>query len=193
MRCASHNYVLEICIQRFYLGLCNAIEDEAEMSEAKESKPKRPIAGPKPAETPAEGLNPAASPNPAALTKPAEAGVALPQVIRRQPPNTADEMLATYRGAVAAIGESQRAVANGVKALALEVTGMAHANLTAAGDSTAALIGTRNFADAVEIQLGFARRSIEAAFAGTARLNDIGARLASDASRPIVAPLSKAT
>jgi hypothetical protein len=67
---------------------------------------------------------------------------------------------------------------------------LARANLTAAGDSAAALAGARNLADAVQIQFGFARRSLEAMAASSARLIEIGARLASEASRPIVAPLT---
>jgi hypothetical protein len=114
---------------------------------------------------------------------------ALPQPVRRRPQGAAGELFAGYHGTVAAIGESQRAVASGVKALALEMSGLTRANLTAAGDSAAALLGARNFADAVEIQIGFARRSLDALVAGGMRLSEIGARLASEASRPIVAPL----
>jgi hypothetical protein len=163
------------------------------MSEAKVSKAKQPVTrakAPNSATMATEAA--AASPEPAVVARAATPIVALPQPLRQRAQVAADDMLATYWGTVVAIGQSQHAVASGVKALVLEMSGMAHANLTAAGDSAAAMIGARSFADAVEIQLGFARRGLDSLLAGSARLSDIGARLASDASRPIVAPLTGA-
>jgi hypothetical protein len=69
------------------------------------------------------------------------------------------------------------------------MTGFAQTHLTAVGDSAAALLGARNLADAVAIQFSFARRSLEGAVAASARISGIGARLLSEAARPIVAPL----
>jgi hypothetical protein len=112
----------------------------------------------------------------------------LPLPMRRVPQNTGDELFAACRATLASVGESQRAVATGVKALALEITGMAQASLTEAADSATALIRARNFADAVEIQFGFARRSFAALIAGSTRLSEIGTTLMSEISRPIVAP-----
>jgi len=160
------------------------------MSETKASRAKRPSAA---ATAPAAAKAPTAE----AATPPepvAALAVAAPAVARQpkpaRPHGTADELFAGYRGTVAAIGEYQRTIASGVKALALEMSGLTGANLTAAGDSAAALLGARNFADAVEIQIGFARRSLDALVTGGIRLSEIGARLASEASRPIVAPLA---
>jgi hypothetical protein len=161
------------------------------MSEAKESRAKQPMTRAKAPNFATVAIAAAAaSPEPTIVARVAAPVVALPQPLRRRAQGAADDMLATYCGTMAAIGESQRALASGVKALALEMSGMAHANLTAAGDSATAMIGARSFADAVEIQLGFARRSLDSLLAGSARLSDIGARFASDASRPIVAPLA---
>jgi hypothetical protein len=130
-----------------------------------------------------------APPEPAAAVA-MPAPVVAPQPLPRRPQGTADDLLAGYRGTMVAIGESQRAIASGVRALALEMSGLTRANLTAASESATALLGARNFADAVEIQIGFARRSLDAMVAGGMRLSEIGARLASEASRPIVAPLT---
>jgi hypothetical protein len=113
----------------------------------------------------------------------------LPQPVRRSSQNATEQLLAAYRTTLSSLGESQHAVVSGVRALTLEMTGLAQATLTEVGDSAAALTRARNFADAVEIQLGFARRSFASLIAGSTRLSEIGARLASEASRPIVAPL----
>jgi hypothetical protein len=169
-----------------------ATASEAEMSEARVSKAKQQMPRAKTTNSATVALAAAgASPEPVVAVRAAAPVVALPQPPRRRAQGTAEDMFASYCGTMAAIGESQRVIASGVKALALEMSGMAHANLAAAGDSAAAMIGARSFADAVEIQLGFARRSLDSLLAGSARLSDIGARLASDASRPIVAPRTR--
>lgn len=112
-----------------------------------------------------------------------------PQPIRQPAQSTSENMLSTYRTALASFGDSQRAVAGGVKAMTLEMTGLAHAAVTDAGNSAAAMIRAKSLTDAVAIQLDFARRSVAAMIAGSARLSEIGVQLATDASRPIVAPL----
>jgi hypothetical protein len=133
--------------------------------------------------------NIAAAPAPQMAEKTA-ALIVLPQPMRRSPQGATDQMLTAYRMTLASVGESQRAVASGVSAFALEMTDLAQATLTAACDGAAALAGARNFADAIEIQFGFAQRGFASLIAGSARLSEIGARLASEASRPIAAPLT---
>jgi len=153
------------------------------MSESKDAKPKRPApAAPAAVSAASSQTEPAPPKIPSAV-------VALPQLVQPRPRNPADEMIAVYRSAVEAIVESQRAFASGVNALALELAGMARAGITKTSDSAAALAGARNLTEAVEIQLGFAQRGIEAMLAGSARLSEIGVRLATEATRPIVAPL----
>lgn len=150
------------------------------MSESKGSKPKRL------AETPIAITRPAAPP-PAVKTNPA---TALPPRLH-SPPNMTDQLLAAYSASLASVGESQRAVAGGMKALALEMTGLAQTTFTEAGDSAAALICARTLADAVEIQLGYARRSFASLIAGSTRLSEIGASLLSETSRSSPAPFAK--
>jgi hypothetical protein len=152
------------------------------MSESKSSRPKRP------AERPIAVAHPA--PPPAAKADPV---AVLPQSPRHSPQNMADQLLAAYRASLASVGESQRAVASGMKTLALEVTGLTQTTLTEAGDNAAALIGARTLADAVEIQFGYARRSFASLIAGTTRLSEIGASLLSETSRPVLAPFAKST
>jgi phasin family protein len=167
-----------------------AQRSEAKMSESKAPKPKRLPA------TPIAVTQPAAQPAPKIAVQPVRpaaekiaAATALPRPVRGSSQNAAEQLLSVYRATAASVGESQRAVASGVTALALEMTGLARATLTEAGESAAALIHARNFADAVEIQFGFARRSFASLIARSTRLSEIGARLATEASRPIVAPL----
>ncbi|HEV2187407.1 MAG TPA: phasin family protein [Stellaceae bacterium] len=147
------------------------------MSETRDSKRKRPVetpvAAPQPAPPPAEKITKVTN---------------LPQLTRRSPTSAADQLLASYHSTLASFGESQRAVASGVKNFALEMTGLVQTALTEAGDSAAALVRAGSVADAVEIQLGYVRRSFTSLIGGSARLSEIGAKLMSEASRPIVAP-----
>ena len=99
-------------------------------------------------------------------------------------------MFAAYHRTIASIGESQTAVASNVTAMALEMNGLAHANLTAASEGMAALFGAKSLVDAIEIQLGFARRSLDAMVGGSAKLGEIGLRLANDAAKPMLEPFS---
>src|ERR1700721_2960781 len=153
---------LELCNAQFVLTggtnrsfrtLCAlqhiASASEVEMSEEKQAKPRR--AAP-PHRAPPEPVAPVSlEPEPMA---------ALPPPIPRQQP--ADKFFSTYWATLASIGASQAAIVSDVTAMALEMSGLARSNLTAAGDNVTALLGAKSLVDAVEIQLGFARRSLDA-------------------------------
>lgn len=126
---------------------------------------------------------------PAAEALPAPPAVStLPAPAAEQARTADDKLLKACHVAAASIGAAQSAVASDVTAMALEVNGMAHAGFAAAGDSVAALFRARSLADAVEIQLGLARRSLDTFVGGSARLGELGLRLANDAAKPVMAP-----
>jgi hypothetical protein len=158
------------------------------MSEEKQVRARR-IASP-----PKAAAKPVAAPEPAvALSTPLpvpEPKIALPAPIRRQPQVGAEKLYAAYQETLARIGESQTAIASDVAALALEMSGLARSNLTAATESMTALFGAKSLVEAVEIQLGFARRSLDAIASGSTRLGEIGLRLANEAAKPMLPRLS---
>ena len=82
--------------------------------------------------------------------------------------------------------ESQSALSRGFEAVATEVTGMARSGFTVATEAARAMLGARTFAEAIEINAGFARRSFDAMIGGTAKLSEIGVKAATDASLPIL-------
>jgi hypothetical protein len=149
------------------------------MNETKPTKAKRAVSSLAAITEPAPALPEPALSNVAALPLP-------PQ--HHMQDFGADKLFAAYRATLASIGASQAAIASDVTAMALEMSGLARSNLTAAGDSVAALISARSLVDAVEIQLGFARRSLDAMTDGSTRLGEIGLRLASGAAKPILGP-----
>jgi len=156
-----------------YVGQLN----EVEMSDDKQAKAKEKRIAPRPP-TALEPVVPAPlEPEPMA---------ALPALIPREPRARPDKFLSACRATLASIGQSQTAVVSDVTAMALEIGGQTRANLTAAGDSVAALLKARSLVDAVEIQLAFARRNLEAMVAGSTRLGEIGLRLANDAAKPML-------
>ncbi|HTQ34754.1 MAG TPA: phasin family protein [Stellaceae bacterium] len=167
------------------------------MSDDKQPRARRaapPTPGAAPASTPLEGETVTALPSGepvAALPAPhPEPVAALPAPIPRGPRSGIDRMLDAYHMALTSFGATQAAVASDVTAMAVELSGLARSNLTTTGDSVIALFGAKNMVDAVEIQLGFARRSLDAMSAGSTRLGEIGIRLANDAARPVLSAFS---
>jgi hypothetical protein len=116
--------------------------------------------------------------------------VTLPTPMRRRPQASGEAMFAAYHRTIASIGESQTAVASNFTAMALEMNRLAHANLTAASEGMAALFAATSLVDAIEIQLGLARRGLDAMVDGSAKLGEIGLRLANDAAKPMLEPFS---
>ena len=146
------------------------------MSETKQSKVKRTAPRAMPPTEPV-----------AALPK-TPAVPALPAPYRV--PAGGETFLSAFQASFASLGASQSAVASDVNAMALEMNGLARSNLTAATDSVAALLAAKSLADAVEVQLGFVRRCLDAAADGSTRLGKLGLKLALDASRPMLTPFA---
>lgn len=114
----------------------------------------------------------------------------IPAMAHRRSAAAGEELLAFGHTALLAVVESQAAMARGFEAMAKEMTGIARTGLAAASDGAEALLGARSFADAVEAQLGFARRSCDAWIGGTVKLTEIGLRAANEASRPMLSRLA---
>jgi phasin protein len=171
-----------------------AAVSEVEMSDEKQGRAKRAAApqqtGPETAAAAPETLQPATTlpePEPVAALPEPEARAALPAPVPELR-HGADRYFAAYRATLASIGESQAAIASDVTVMALEMSGLAHSNLTAAGDGVTALLRARSLVDVVEAQLGFARCSLDALAGGSTRLGELGLRLASDAAKPMLRP-----
>ena len=93
--------------------------------------------------------------------------------------------------ALTALIESQAAMARGLTALGAEIADLARGGIDAATKSAGDLLSARTWADAVEINAGLARRQFEAFVDGSARLSQIGTKLAAEVSAPFVAQLSR--
>jgi hypothetical protein len=102
---------------------------------------------------------------------------------------TSDDMFAYGQQSWAALAEAQAAAARGFEAFIGEMSDFTRSEMAAAANTATAILGVKTFAEAVEIHLGFARRSFDAMIGSAAKLSEIGAKAATEASRPILSRL----
>ncbi len=102
------------------------------------------------------------------------------------PPQTAADQ------AWAGLTEAQAALARGFEQVAVEMTGVTRKGIMAATDAALALLGARTLAEVIEINAGLARRGIDTAFEGSAKLSEIGVKIFADASRPLLNSIGRA-
>jgi hypothetical protein len=126
------------------------------------------------------------------------AEVEMPAATSMAPPNreplteAASGDLADFgREAFAALIQSQTAVARGLEALSAELAGLALSGIDAATRTATDMLAVKTLCDAIEVNAGFTRSSFDAFVGGSAKLSELGARLAAEASQPIVTQLGK--
>jgi hypothetical protein len=135
---------------------------------------------------------------------PAEAPleIAAPVVTMAAPPSvgapvaaaksaSGDEVGDFGREAFAALVQSQTAVARGLEALSVEVTGLAISGIDAATRTATEMLGVKTLSDAIEVNAGFTRSSFEVLVGGFAKLSELGMKLATEASQPVLTQLGK--
>jgi hypothetical protein len=144
-----------------------------------ESKGRRP---PRPGATAVEPVPPVAtSMIPRSVEVPAEAAK-----------NASSENLADFgREAFAAVVQSQAAVARGLEALSAELAGLALSGIDAAARTATDMLAVKTLSDAIEVNAGFTRSSFDALVGGSAKLSELGTKLAAEASQPILTQLGK--
>jgi len=144
-----------------------------------ESKGKR---APGPSATPMEAVPPAATPiTPRSVEAPTVAAT-----------SSSSANLAEFnRAAFDAVVESQAAVARGLEELSAELARLARSGIDAAARSATDMLAVKTLSDAVEVNAGFTRTSLDALVGGSAKLSELGARLAAEASQPILTQLGK--
>ena len=95
------------------------------------------------------------------------------------------------REAFAAFVQSQTAVVRGLEALSAELTGLAFSRIDAAARTATDMLAVKTLSDAIEVNAGFTSSSFEALVGGSAKLSELGAKLAAEASQPILTQLGK--
>jgi hypothetical protein len=106
--------------------------------------------------------------------------------------SASSEELADFgRETFAAFVQSQTAVARGLEALSAELAGLALSGIDAAARSATNMLAVKTLSDAIEVNAGFTRSSFDALVGGSAKLSELGAKLAAEASQPILTQLGK--
>jgi hypothetical protein len=106
--------------------------------------------------------------------------------------NASGEEVADFgREVFAALVQSQSAVARGLEALSVELTGLAISGIDAATRTAKNMLGVKTLSDAIEVNAGFTRSSFDALVGGSAKLSELGMKLATEASQPILTQLGK--
>jgi hypothetical protein len=148
-----------------------SVHNEAAPSPAKTASTPQPEAAPTPPPFEAAAAAPApASMKPAATTRAAPSG----------------DMFAYGQQSWAALAEAQAAAVRGFEALLGEMTSFTRSEMAAAAHSATAMLGAKNFTEAVEVNLGYARRSFDALIGSAAKMSEIGAKAAAEASKPML-------
>jgi hypothetical protein len=145
----------------------------------------------KPVESPAEELISAKSP--AELVVSAAPSMASPSVeALAETTKSASSDLADFgREAFAALVRSQTAVARGLEALGAELAGLALSGIDAAARTATDMLRVKTFSDAIEVNAGFTCTSFDTLVGGSAKLSELGVKLATEASQPILTQFGK--
>jgi hypothetical protein len=94
-------------------------------------------------------------------------------------------------GAAASLAQSQAALARGFEALSAEMAGLALTGMNVAARTATRLLAVKTLADAIEVNAGFACSSFDTLVSGTAKLSELGMRVATEVSKPLLSQLGK--
>jgi hypothetical protein len=146
---------------------------------------------------PAELLAEAAKPIETAVnivTASAAAAGSKPSIDPVPPPAksaTLDDLGTYGDAAVAALAQSQAALARGLEALSAEMAGLALSGMNMVARTANRLLAVKTLADAIEVNAGFTCSSFDALVGGSAKLSEIGVKLAAETCQPLLTQLDR--
>jgi len=163
------------------------------------AEPPKPIDLPIPVESavepwePADILAEAAEPTEKAIEV-AGAGAPPPNVgalARAAKRVSPDERAQFAHDAFAALAQSQAALTRGLEALSAEMTGLALSGIDTAARAATKMLGVKTLSDAIDVNAGLACSSLDALVGGSAKLSELGVKLATETSQPFLAQFGK--
>jgi Phasin protein len=92
---------------------------------------------------------------------------------------------------LAALAESQAALARGLEALGAEMAGLARSGINATTRAATEMLKVRTLSDAIAVNALLARCSFDTVVGGSAKLSELGMKLAAEASRPLLTQFGK--
>jgi hypothetical protein len=85
------------------------------------------------------------------------------------------------------ISESRAALARGVESISDEIAGLARHSIDATAHTAIQMLGVKTWADAVAINTAFARTGFDHWLDSSAKVSELGVKLAVESSKPFVA------
>jgi Phasin protein len=82
-------------------------------------------------------------------------------------------------------------LARGLEALSTEMAGLALSGIDAAARTATDMLGIKTLSDAIEVNAGLTCSSFDTLVGGSAKLSELGIKLAAEASQPILTQLGK--
>src|SRR5262252_2027331 len=89
------------------------------------------------------------------------------------------------REVIGALARSQAALARGLDAVSVEMAGLALSGMDTAGRTASKMLGIKTLCDAIEVNAGFTCNSLDALVGGSARLSELGMKLAAETSEAL--------
>lgn len=154
---------------------------------AKAGRQAEPATPPEPAELLAEAAKPAETA--IELVTAAADAAAQPRIesLAHQAMGASAKDTASFgRDALAAVAQSQTALTRGLAALSAEMAGLALAGIDTAARTATRMLGVKTLSDAIEVNAGFTCSSLDALVGGSAKLSELGAKLAAEATEPFL-------
>jgi hypothetical protein len=93
--------------------------------------------------------------------------------------------------ATAALAQSQAALARGLEALSAEMAGLALSGIDVLARTATKLLAVKTLSDAIEVNAGFTCSSLETLVGGSAKLSELGVKLAAETSQPFLGQLAR--
>ena len=93
--------------------------------------------------------------------------------------------------AAAALAQSQAALARGLEALSAEMAGLALSGMNVLAHTATKLLAVKTLSDAIEVNAGFTCSSLETLVGGSAKLSELGVKLAAETSQPLFGQLAR--
>lgn len=102
------------------------------------------------------------------------------------------DFLGHFEGdAAAALAQSQAALARGLEALSAEMAGLALSGMDVLARTATKLLAVKTLSDAIEVNAGFTCSSLETLVGGSAKLSELGVKLAAETSQPLFGQLAR--
>ena len=93
--------------------------------------------------------------------------------------------------AAAALAQSQAALARGLEALSAEMAGLALSGMNMVARTATKLLAVKTLSDAIEVNAGFTCSSFDTLVGGSAKLSELGVKLAAETSQPLFGQLTR--